>query len=142
MAKIYSEDPGSGPLGGNLGYSKRGAMVPAYEATALKLKAGEISQVIESEFGFHIIQLIDRRGNDYNSRHILIRPSYSEVDLTEAQITWTACVHGFCAIVFLLLKLLRNILKIKLPLPAEACSWTPTATVPKYLLKTWTLSCI
>jgi peptidyl-prolyl cis-trans isomerase SurA len=85
MAKIYSEDPGSGPRGGNLGYSKRGAMVPAYEATALKLKPGEISQVIESEFGFHIIQLIDRRGNDYNSRHILIRPSYSEVDLTEAQ---------------------------------------------------------
>ena len=85
LAKVHSDDPGSGPNGGNLGYSKRGAMVPQFEAAALKLKPGEISQVIESEFGFHIIQLIDRRGNEYNSRHILIRPSYAEVDLTEAQ---------------------------------------------------------
>jgi peptidyl-prolyl cis-trans isomerase SurA len=85
LAKTYSDDPGSGSRGGNLGYSKRGAMVPEFEATAMKLKVGEVSQVIESEFGFHIIQLLDRRGNEYNSRHILIRPSYAEVDLTEAQ---------------------------------------------------------
>jgi peptidyl-prolyl cis-trans isomerase SurA len=84
LAKTYSDDLGSARQGGNLGYAKRGQMVADFEAAALKLKKNDISPVIESEYGFHIIQLLDRRGDEYNARHILIRPSYADVDLTEA----------------------------------------------------------
>jgi peptidyl-prolyl cis-trans isomerase SurA len=84
LAKTYSDDIGSGQRGGNLGYAKRGQMVSEFEAAALKLKKNELSQVIESEYGFHLIQLLDRRGDEYDARHILIRPSYADVDLTEA----------------------------------------------------------
>ena len=84
LAKTYSDDLGSARQGGNLGYAKRGQMVADFEAAALKLKKNEISPVVESEYGFHIIQLLDRRGDEYNARHILIRPSYTNVDLSEA----------------------------------------------------------
>lgn len=85
LAKQYSEDPGSSKAGGELGFWGRGAMVPEYEAAALKLKPGELSTVIESPFGFHLIQLIERRGTEYNSRHILIKPSSSTLDVEEAK---------------------------------------------------------
>jgi parvulin-like peptidyl-prolyl isomerase len=81
MAKKYSDDPGSGARGGNLGFHKRGELVPPYEATALRLKPGEISMPVESDFGYHLIQLIERRGNQYNSRHILIKTTSSERDI-------------------------------------------------------------
>jgi peptidyl-prolyl cis-trans isomerase SurA len=84
LARTYSDDVESAKRGGNLGYAKRGQMVSEFEAAALKLKPGELSQVIESEYGYHLIQLIDRRGDEYNARHILIRPSYANVDLAEA----------------------------------------------------------
>lgn len=80
LAIEYSQGP-SGRNGGNLGFVKRGAMVPEYEAGALSLKSGEVSDPIESEFGLHLIQLIDRRGNEYNSRHILLQPTPSESDI-------------------------------------------------------------
>lgn len=80
LAKEYSEDPGSAKTGGELGFFKKGELVAQYEATALKLKANEISNVVESVFGFHIIQLIERRGDEYNTRHILIKPSASTID--------------------------------------------------------------
>ena len=83
LAKEYSQGP-SAQYGGELGFSKRGTMVPAYEAGALKLKPGEISDPVESEFGLHLIQLIERRGNEYNSRHILMRPSPSLDDIADA----------------------------------------------------------
>ena len=85
MAKKYSEDPGSAVKGGELGFRKRGELVPEYEATALKMNPGDISGPVESEFGFHLIQLIERRGNTYNSRHILIKPNSSNLDITEAE---------------------------------------------------------
>ena len=81
LAREYSEDPGSGRNGGELGYFKKGDLVPEYEAAALKLKPGETSPVIESIFGFHIIQMIERRGNEFNSRHILLKPVSSETDI-------------------------------------------------------------
>ncbi|MDX2189400.1 MAG: peptidylprolyl isomerase [Bacteroidota bacterium] len=86
LAKQFSEDPGSGSKGGELGYFKKGELVPEYEAAAFRLKPGEISPVIESIHGFHIIQLIDRRGNEYNSRHILLRPVSSENDLESSSL--------------------------------------------------------
>lgn len=80
LAKEYSQGP-SGRNGGELGIAKRGAMVPEYEAAALKLKPGELSDPVETEFGFHLIELKDRRGNEYDSRHILIIPEFSENDI-------------------------------------------------------------
>ncbi len=81
LAKIYSEDPGSARLCGELGYFGKGDLVPPYEAAALKLKPGETSPVIESEFGYHVIQLLGRKGNEYNSRHILIKATSSQKDI-------------------------------------------------------------
>lgn len=83
LATTYSQGP-SAPNGGNLGYASRGTMDPAYEAGALSLKPGEISMPVESQFGFHLIQLIDKRGNEYNSRHILITPKPTIEDTKDA----------------------------------------------------------
>lgn len=84
LAKKYSEDPSAQHNGGEMGYVGRGAMVPEFEATAFKLRKGEISHPFESQFGFHIMQLIDRRGNEYNSRHILINATPSPQDVARA----------------------------------------------------------
>ena len=85
LAQQYSEDPSAASNGGEMGTVGRGAMVPAYEAMAFKLKQGEISQPFESSFGFHIMQLQGRRGNEYTSRHILMNPIPSEKDLEDAE---------------------------------------------------------
>ena len=84
LAKEYSEGP-SAPYGGDLGFAQRGAMVPGYEAVALKLKPNEISMPVETEFGLHLIQLLERRGNEYHSRHILLTPEPSEEDILRAE---------------------------------------------------------
>lgn len=83
LAKEYSEDVASAQNGGNLGYAKRGMMVPEFEAAAMKLKPGQLSDIVESEFGFHLIKLEDIRGQEYNARHVLLRPEYARLDLTE-----------------------------------------------------------
>lgn len=83
LAKEMSEDVGSAPNGGDLGFAKRGMMVAPFEGAALKLKPNELSDVIESDFGFHLIQLIETRGAEYHARHILLRPDYNRLDLTE-----------------------------------------------------------
>jgi peptidyl-prolyl cis-trans isomerase SurA len=83
LAGRHSEGP-SAPRGGNLGDVERGQMVPEFESAALKLKNGEISLPVETEFGFHIIQMVDRRGNIYNARHILLSPKYDEEDYEKA----------------------------------------------------------
>ena len=85
LAREYSDDPGSAQYGGELGFVERGQFVPEFEAAALKMQPGELSQPIESDFGFHLIQLIERRGNRYNSRHILIKPNSSELDVKYAE---------------------------------------------------------
>lgn len=81
LAIEFSEDLGSGKNGGNLGFAKRGMMVAEFEAAALKMKPNQLSDIIESEFGFHLIQLLEIRGQEYNSRHILLRPDYAKLDM-------------------------------------------------------------
>lgn len=81
MAVIYSQDPGSATKGGELGFVGRGDLVPEFEAAAFNLKGKEISDIIETVYGYHIIQLIERRGENINVRHILLTPKASGADL-------------------------------------------------------------
>ncbi len=85
LALLYSEDPGSAKKGGELGFFSRGDMVSEFENAAFALQDGEISQVIETQYGFHIIQMIERRGNQVNCRHILLQPKVSDAQLMEAK---------------------------------------------------------
>ena len=84
MALLYSEDPGSAKKGGELGFQGRGELVPEFEAVAFSLKDGEISEVVETEYGFHILQLIERRGDYVNVRHILLTVKVSATALEQA----------------------------------------------------------
>jgi peptidyl-prolyl cis-trans isomerase SurA len=85
LAKQYSEDPGSGAQGGDLGFFRRGELAPEYESTALGLRQGEISDPVETQFGFHMIQLLEIKGATYNTRHILRIPKASEEDIVKAE---------------------------------------------------------
>lgn len=85
LALKYSEDPSARQNGGEMGFVGRGSMVPPYEAMAFKLRKGEISIPFKSQFGHHIMQLIERRGNEYNSRHILLLGNPSAEDVQRAQ---------------------------------------------------------
>ncbi len=73
LARKYSDDPGSAKDGGNLGWAKRGVFYPEFEAAAFALKKGEISGIVKTPVGYHIIQLLDKRGEAINTRHILIK---------------------------------------------------------------------
>ncbi len=81
LAVLYSEDPGSAKKGGELGLYGRGELYPEFEAVAFKLKDGELSEIVETQAGFHIMQLIERRGEYVNVRHILLRPKISPMEL-------------------------------------------------------------
>lgn len=85
LAKKYSADGSVATNGGDLGWAGRGAMVPEFEAMAFKLKVNEISMPFETDFGIHIMQLLERRGNEYHARHILMSPSPSPEDLKVAE---------------------------------------------------------
>ncbi len=85
MAILYSEDPGSAKKGGELGFTGRGEFAKEFENAAFNLRDGEISEVIETEFGFHIIQLIERRGDYVNCRHILLTAKVPVEALEQAQ---------------------------------------------------------
>lgn len=84
-ASKNSQDPGSALRGGDLGFAKRGVYVPEFEATVFSLAKDEISEVIETEFGFHFIQLTERRGNSVKAKHVLIKPEITQVDLDLAK---------------------------------------------------------
>lgn len=85
LAKRFSEDPGSGAQGGDLGFFRRGELAPEYEATALGLRQGEISDPVETQFGFHMIQLLEIKGSTFNTRHILRIPKATEEDILLAE---------------------------------------------------------
>ena len=85
LAILYSEDPGSSVRGGEIGFMGRGHLEPEYAAVAFNLNdTKKVSKIVETQYGFHIIQLIEKRGDRVNTRHILLRPKVSDEELTEA----------------------------------------------------------
>lgn len=85
LAILYSEDPGSAKQGGELGLFGRGQMFPEFEAAAFSLEQGELSEIVKTDAGYHILQMIERRGEYVNVRHILLRPKVSPMDLFKAK---------------------------------------------------------
>lgn len=85
LSTLYSDDTESAKNGGELGFVGRGELVPEFESAAFALKGDEISEVIETQFGYHIIQLIERRGEMINVRHILMKPKVSSAALLDAK---------------------------------------------------------
>ena len=83
LAVLYSED-GASSRGGELGYMSKTEMVPEFAEAAFNLKPGKISKIVETEFGFHIIQLIDRQGEKINVRHIILQPKVTDEEREEA----------------------------------------------------------
>ena len=85
LARLYSEDEGSRRRGGELGFMGRGELVPEFANVAFNLQSPDkISKIVESEFGFHIIQLIEKRGDRINTRHILLKPKVEEAEMEAA----------------------------------------------------------
>jgi peptidyl-prolyl cis-trans isomerase SurA len=85
VAKANSEDYVSAKEGGDLSWQSRGSLVPEFEAEVYRMKVGELSRIIESPFGFHLIKLIDRRGNEFQSSHILLKLEADTKDLRTAE---------------------------------------------------------
>lgn len=84
LARLYSEDPGSARKGGELGMASHSIFWPAFGDMGMSLKIGTISQIIETPDGFHIMEVIDRKGDMFNARHILLKPEYSDEDRVKA----------------------------------------------------------
>ena len=85
LAILHSQDPGSAGRGGELGFMGRGQLVPEFAAVAFNLNdPKKVSKIVETEFGYHIIQLIEKRGDRINVRHILLNPRVSDKDLSDA----------------------------------------------------------
>ena len=85
FARLYSEDPGSASKGGELGFVNRGELYPEFEQVAFDLKPGEISPIVETKAGFHIIRMIERRGDQANVAHILLKPKPSVDSMVRTQ---------------------------------------------------------
>ena len=86
LAYLYSQDPGSAMNNGELGFVDRTELVPEFANTAMALQPGEVSDIVKTQFGYHIIQLLERRGDRMNARHILLIPQVSPLDLQKAKV--------------------------------------------------------
>ena len=84
LARLYSEDPGSSRKGGELGMASKSIFWPAFSDAAMSLKPGTISQIVETPDGFHLIEVLEKRADMFNARHILIKPSYTVEDREKA----------------------------------------------------------
>ena len=84
LARIYSEDPGSARRGGELGLASKTIFWPAFSDAAMALRPGTISQIVETPDGFHIIEVIEKKGDMFNARHILLKPQYTVEDREKA----------------------------------------------------------
>ncbi|MFC1733529.1 peptidylprolyl isomerase [candidate division KSB1 bacterium] len=93
LAGLYSDDPGSAEQGGKLPTFGRGEMYPEFEAVAFSLKSGEVSEILETKVGLHIIQMIKRKGEYVDVRHILIKPEVSTINLMNARLSLDSIVN-------------------------------------------------
>ena len=84
LARLYSEDPGSARKGGELGMASKSIFWPAFSDAAMSLKPGAISQIVETPDGFHIIEVLEKKGDMFNARHILLKPRYTQEDREKA----------------------------------------------------------
>lgn len=92
QARIHSMDPGSAPLGGKIEAS-RGMMVPPFEAAVFSLEQGQVSDIFESTYGYHIVKLLSRKGDDYICQHILIIPEFSSSALEKSALKMDSCYN-------------------------------------------------
>lgn len=81
LARIYSQDPGSARKGGELGMASKSIFWPAFSDAAMALKPGVVSQIVETPDGFHIIEVLEKKGDMFNARHILLKPEYTSEDM-------------------------------------------------------------
>jgi len=86
LAYLYSADPGSAMKNGELGFLDRTDLVPEFASVAMGLEKGQVSDIVKTQFGYHIIQMIDRKGDRLNVRHILLIPQVSPLDLQKAKV--------------------------------------------------------
>ena len=84
LARIYSQDPGSARKGGELGMASKSIFWPVFSDAAMALKPGVVSQIVETPDGFHIIEVLEKKGDMFNARHILMKPEYTSEDRKEA----------------------------------------------------------
>ena len=84
LALIYSDDPGSARQGGDLGFQERGTFVPEFEEAAYKISKGEISEIVKTQFGYHVLQGVERRGESVRVKHVLIKPKIMSIDMKRA----------------------------------------------------------
>jgi peptidyl-prolyl cis-trans isomerase SurA len=85
IAALYSEDPGSAKNGGRYESVMRGQMVPEFEAVAFRLKPGEVSEIFETSYGYHFMQVVARKGESVDVRHVLMSPKISQVEVLKAK---------------------------------------------------------
>ena len=81
LARIYSQDPGSARKGGELGMASKSIFWPEFSDAAMALKEGNVSQIVETPDGFHIIEVLEKNGDMFNARHILLKPEYTSEDM-------------------------------------------------------------
>ncbi len=117
LASLYSEDPGSAIRGGELRPASKNIYWPAFSDAAMALKPGQISQIVETPDGYHIIQMIEKEGEMFNARHILLKPKYTEADRKK----------GFKTLDSLRSKILKD--SIKFELAARFYSQDPKTAV-------------
>lgn len=84
LARIYSQDPGSARRGGELGMASKSIFWPVFADAAMSLKPGIVSQIVETPDGFHIIEVLEKKGDMFNARHILLKPEYTSEDREKA----------------------------------------------------------
>ena len=80
LARIYSQDPGSARKGGELGMASKSIFWPVFSDAAMSLKPGVVSQIVETPDGFHLIEVLEKKGDMFNARHILLKPEYTSED--------------------------------------------------------------
>lgn len=131
LARLYSEDRGSAMRGGEIEFSGRGMLDPAYANVAFNLQdPSKVSKIVESEYGFHIIQLIEKRGDRIKTRHILLKPHIPEEALAAGCARLDSIADESVTISSLLKRLLLCFRRIKIRVIIMVCCRIPIRTLP------------